>query len=215
MPAAVLALTLVLAGRAWADDSPGPWGLRASGGYGFSLDKGSPVEVNGLDLRPGGFHAPASGMDAGLEVACALHGGLQFSLGLFPVFIAQSVVVSLPILGEYRETISGTLVPVLANVYLDYALGSSLAFIAGAGAGLAPAATLLRSNPNGYGPSDLAALDAGLALRGVLGLDWACRPACHLGFLVQGLLLDQAVGGTGLGNDMNQIAPMLYAEYRP
>ncbi|MGH7441872.1 MAG: hypothetical protein ACREKE_04275 [bacterium] len=254
----VFALAMAVSSGLHADASP--WGLRLSGGYGFSMNTfgmegGSAIYNSGTgvyDMTPA-FSADklSPGIPSSAELLYSCTPRLQWSLGVFPIFSNPKYTSSFTYTqipssaSDYsyiqNQSADITYLPVLLSLYFNQPMGSGFTAFAGFGLGVVPATSLTWTStftgtsgtniPTGYTEYD--ALDAGFALRGVLGLDYAIQrrysifSSFRVGAEFQDLAFDQTIlygntvsgstttagqGWTGQTSDFNQWAPMLFVE---
>jgi hypothetical protein len=184
------------------------YGLRLSGGYGFSLN-------SSVGQNPDGSFSlvPASqGIPSGAELYTVLRPGLQIGLGVFPDLITRNTPVNYFVSGASSSTPGTfteniTLLPVILSLTMKQPLGDGFGIFTSVGAGVLPATTDNTSTGNGT-PGYSIQIDAGYAFRGVLGVDKQLMRRVSLGLAVQVLQMNAKTVGGAATQNFSQVAPM-------
>jgi opacity protein-like surface antigen len=213
-----LGALLLLTAKGIAND--GSFGLRLAGGYGFSLNSTVPLTI---PVKPQNSYAQSPGIPTVAEVLYSPEENFDISLGVFPVIMSRSYEAifydqaSLQNINGNR-TDTATFLPVMVSAYLGRDVLDKLNFFVGFGIGVVPAAQISSSDDQGQTiqPTNL---DAGLALRGALGLGWAINSNVRLGLEAQAIEFSQhalspAQGWSGSTQNFLQAAPLVFGEVR-
>jgi hypothetical protein len=220
-PAALLMAVLVVSRAAYAIPWANPraianppaqdkFGLRLSGGYGLSENTSTGYDSGGkASVDP-----QSQGIASGAELYWAPQPRLQLGLGVFPDFVTRSVPSSYyntPTLTLMSTVITSNInfLPVILSLYMKQPLGDGFGLMMGVGAGVVPATSYTPSASYGNNAGGPVNLDAGLALRGVLGVDKTLGNHFNLGLQVQVLSLSPKPVGTSSTDTVDQVAPML------
>jgi hypothetical protein len=214
----ILGAACLLAVQAMAGEDV--FGLRLSGGYGLSLN--SSTEFSSA-FNPADSYPLSPGIPTGAEILYSPVRNLDLSLGLFPVFMTRSYTTGFFDAGTGMDVVghrsdSATFMPVFLSAYLQRPLLGSWELLLGLGAGLVPATAVNSSDDQGQVIQPLN-LDAGFAVRALLGLAWSFNPRLRFGLSLQALAFSQheffpAFGWSAVTQNYEQVAPQLFAELR-
>jgi hypothetical protein len=189
--------------------------VRIAGGYGFSLNSGNQDFSNTPSTYP-----LSPGIPASIEFLYPVLRNVDLGLGVYPVFMdRQFTTAEVNASAQFvpvQETDNATFLPILLSAYVNSPLTDKVRAFEGLGLGIVPATQVTSSFDQGF-PGTSYGLDAALAVRAALGVEASLGHGVSLGLEVQGLFFDQhIINGTGWSastKDLNQIAPMIEAEY--